>query len=692
MRSILILIALLFLQVASYAQEVDSAIQYASTNRSSMYAVTSDARGNIFVAGYFTDSVFLQGKYPLKGSTSNSALYIASFTRGGKYRFGKLIYTGLTAPIQLETDANGNLYLGSYFEGTTYLDGIGVNGKIVSGTGQQAFIVEMDSMGVYKWHVNTRGAGVGANVKRMRYSPAPDGSIYWMIAAKGDLQIGFSNGQSNSPQTLGKPTTGRNSTLVMRTHPNHNKAIKSYGVIGTSESIVEGGDIRWVGGQLIISTSISGNVDFDPGSAQKLVSGNTTAVICAWDTTMAFTWVTKTSLENLVLLDQDSKGQIRAFGNSGGIGTAGLEWCILDTDGNILSELKESFSSGYFELSDLSRDHGGNIFLAGTYSGSGDFDPSAGYRGASFGLKGPFLAKYDPQNALEWLVTGIVVTTTGNAGSGVHLGPQNDLYWCGTYSRQLSFSGLGNVKMPSTTRTLGFLAYLRECKNFTPRINPRDTAICLGESVYLSVSGADSFVWADGTPGSTGRTVNPVKETTYFATAGDGKGCSSTLSSKIRVQKLPEPKLSLQDSTCTVSGSWASIKWFIDGVAQNGQNKNELALNASGRIYCLVEDTVGCASWSDMINYFHAGLNPSTNLSGFSIRSSGRSLSFAGPTLHSIDHARILTLNGLEHFRIEQPETGRQYALPYSLAQGIYLVQLVNDQGVPIHIERLLVF
>ncbi len=64
-----------------------------------------------------------------------------------------------------------------------------------------------------------------------------------------------------------------------------------------------------------------------------------------------------------------------------------------------------------------------------------------------------------------------------------------------------------------------------------------EISICSGESVTLSATGADSYLWSTGGAGST--TVYPELNTTYTVTGTDANGCQGTDQIAIAVAQLP---------------------------------------------------------------------------------------------------------------------------------------------------------
>ena len=112
-----LLVFFFFVILTSGAQNIDSAVVYSSNERSSVKAVTTDKYGNVFVAGYFTDTVYLQNKYKLNTLNKASAMFVSSYTPDGKLRYSNLYYMSSQEDIKLIADDSGNLFIGALFSG-----------------------------------------------------------------------------------------------------------------------------------------------------------------------------------------------------------------------------------------------------------------------------------------------------------------------------------------------------------------------------------------------------------------------------------------------------------------------------------------------------------------------------------------------------------------------------------------------
>ncbi len=101
----------------------------------------------------------------------------------------------------------------------------------------------------------------------------------------------------------------------------------------------------------------------------------------------------------------------------------------------------------------------------------------------------------------------------------------------------------------------------------TIQISPLNPTICSGQSISITASGADTYVWSPSTglSSTTGSVVNanPTASTTYAVTGTDLYGCSNTLNLPVTVNQLPIVQVSSnslsicpgQSATLTASGA-----------------------------------------------------------------------------------------------------------------------------------------
>nr|MBP8947009.1 choice-of-anchor L domain-containing protein [Bacteroidales bacterium] len=85
-------------------------------------------------------------------------------------------------------------------------------------------------------------------------------------------------------------------------------------------------------------------------------------------------------------------------------------------------------------------------------------------------------------------------------------------------------------------------------------INPEDTTICRGNGVSLVVSGADIYIWSNGSTDET-LVVTPNSTTTYSVTATNLFNCSNSAQATINVIPMPELVISASPPAICVGES-----------------------------------------------------------------------------------------------------------------------------------------
>lgn len=139
-----------------------------------------------------------------------------------------------------------------------------------------------------------------------------------------------------------------------------------------------------------------------------------------------------------------------------------------------------------------------------------------------------------------------------------------------------------------------------------------DVAICAGESVSLSASGAASYSWSPTTglsnPNVANPDASPVSTTTYTVTGTDANGCTGTDNVTVTVNPNPTANAGADVAICagastTLNGSGGvSYSWSPTTGLSDPNINNPVATPVATTTYTLtVTDANGCTDTDDIV-------------------------------------------------------------------------------------------
>jgi len=136
------------------------------------------------------------------------------------------------------------------------------------------------------------------------------------------------------------------------------------------------------------------------------------------------------------------------------------------------------------------------------------------------------------------------------------------------------------------------------------------TSVCLGDTIQLSATGADSLVWSPQgiiSQGQGGLALAWPSQQTVFSVTGYAAGnCSDADQHTVQVNPLPvSPIITRFDSVLFVPQQFAAYQWYLNGVAIPGATSNELLISSNGVYTVAVFNAAGC----DVLSYPQAVAN-----------------------------------------------------------------------------------
>ena len=282
-------------------------------------AITTDIFGNIYVTGFFNDSVAFNLAFPgIKlGTDFNENAFVLKLDNNGGYMTALNIGGNDDAEgYDVAVDTLLNIYLTGAFSGTVDFDPSG-NQKMLTSTGEtypDMFAVKIFPSGVAAWAMH-----IGEEDDDYGYSIAADddGGVYITGNFRGNVD--FSPG-------IGIDTINGGGVFILK--------LDQFGEYVWANNFGEGSGNSIILDRLnnvLCAGSFSGSADFDPGPDTFLIKSN--------------------SFSGDIFISK------------------------LDSDGNFISA-KVLGGSGSEDVNDIASDDLGNIYITGVFTAETDFEPA----------------------------------------------------------------------------------------------------------------------------------------------------------------------------------------------------------------------------------------------------------------------------------------------------------------------------
>ena len=354
-------------------------------------SITIDATGNIYTTGYFQGTVDFDpgpGVTNLVSSGGND-IFITKFDANGNLIWAKSI-GGTSADISygIALDATGNVFTTGYFGGSADFDpGIGIQ-NLTSAGSFDIFICKIDSNGDYVWAKSIGGA---SNDAALGIKLDSNTNIY-LVGYFGSTTIDF----DPSVGVANLTNNGSGDGFVSKFDTNGNYIwAKTIGGTSIDQATTLNIDAS---ANIYIVGYFSGTVDFDPSvNTANMTSGvSMDFFICKFNTNGEYVWAKK------------FESATAKSGSAVGI------------------------------------DNNGNTYIAGTFAGTVDFDPSASTANlTSNGGNDNFICKLNANGEYVW------VKSFGGTGaetvSGITFDSDNNIYSTGSFTGTVDFDPSTNT-------------------------------------------------------------------------------------------------------------------------------------------------------------------------------------------------------------------------------------------------------
>lgn len=375
-------------------------------------AVAVDASGNVYTTGGFngvtTDFDPGPGVFTLFAYGADD-IFVSKLDASGDFVWAVAIGAiALDNGYSIAVDAASNVYVTGYFSGTVDFDpnNAAVFNLTTNANSSGIFVLKLNSSGNFVWAKAMDGSGNDRG-----HSLVLDASANVYITGTFSGTVDFDPG----PGVFNLTGIG-NGMFVSKLDASGNFIwAKALGGVGQSIALDASGNILTTG--VFQSTA-----DFDPdaGTFNLTAAGNYDAFVSKLDNAGNFLWAKAmggTSLEQPYSIAADAAGNVYS---------CGLFWFTADFDPgaavfNITSPggpdvyvsklnssgdfvwAKTMGGTGYDEGRSLTLDAQGNVYIAGYFNATADFDPNAGiFNINSNGGDDIFLCKLDNAGNLGW--------------------------------------------------------------------------------------------------------------------------------------------------------------------------------------------------------------------------------------------------------------------------------------------------
>ncbi len=522
---------------------------------SSGFSIAGDAAGNVFTAGRFTGTIDFDPGAGIVNLTSAgfTDAFITKLDASGNLIWAKKVGgTQDDWAYEHAVDEGGNVYATGVFQGTADFDpGAGVFNLTASGGNYDIFVLKLDPDGNFLWarKMGSTGFDIGRAI-----AIGPSGSVVTTGSFEGTVDFdpgpgtSFLTAASGDDVFISKLDAAGNFVWAKR--------------IGGTSTDVGYAITTDASGNVYSTGSFRSTADFDPGPTtyNLTVVGNTDLFVSKLDISGNFVWAKRiggVATDIGYGIKVDITGNVYTTGyfeNTAdfdpGVGidnlvSAGFNDSFvskLDASGNHLWARRTGGAIDDYSNS-LSLDGAGNIYSAGSFESTVDFDPGPGtFNLTSLGSSDAFISKLDPTGSFVW-ARAFEGATSNQTLHGIHVDAAGSVYTTGFFSSTVDFdpgAGVSNITAVGSNdifiSKLSQAPILPSISSFAPASGPVGTSVTINGTNF-SVEPGYNIVYFGATRATvtaststqltvtvpTGATYQPITVTINGVTASSNK-------------------------------------------------------------------------------------------------------------------------------------------------------------------------
>ena len=451
-----LLIALVSLTLTSLnAQTYEWTKTFGSSNFDLGWSITTDASGNIYIAGYFQDTVDFDPSSGVDIYTSNGGydIFVQKLDANGNYLWTKT-FGGSNSEVgrSITTDTSGNIYIAGYFKETVDFDPSSSVDIYTSNGSNDAFVQKLDANGNYLW---TKTFGGTANEYAQSITMDASGNIY--IAGYFQDTVDFDPSSGIDIYT----SNGFYDAFVQKLDANGNYLwTKTFG--GTSAEYAKSITTDALG-NIYIAGYFQETVDFDPSSSVDIYTSNGgyDAFVQKMDANGNYLWTKTfggTGYDYAQSITTDAANNIYITGSFSGLAdfdpSSGVDTLSSNGDDDVFVQklgangnyqwTKTFGGTGLDYAYSIATDGANHVYTTGVFRDTVDFDPSSGVDTlSSNGFYDAFVQKMDANGNYQWTKT--FGGTSSDRGQGLAIDNLDNVFVTGYYNSVVDFDPSSGV-------------------------------------------------------------------------------------------------------------------------------------------------------------------------------------------------------------------------------------------------------
>lgn len=386
-----------------------------ATANDEAYSVCTDFLGNVYVSGYFQNTVDFDPSLPntqVLTSLGGPDMFFMKLDVNGTLSFVQQV-GGVSQQIgyALKLDAGGNIYVSGAFVGAADFDPSTAGVYTLTGysTGYDAYLAKYDNNGTFQWANRFGSTSVSGTDNFWNMDIDVLGTIY---------VIGYFGGTADfdpGPGTANLTASSGNDVVVAEYNYN-GEYMHAFRIGGGGADMGRCIKVDNMGSMYITGYYTSASIDFDPGvGTTTLASSNNDIFVAKYDTTGVFSWVRR----------------IGGPGHDHG-------WQLdLDNSQNV-------YVTGYFFSSTLSI-----LGPSGTGTGVATISNAGGVSSGTGGTSDGFLVKYDNAGNYKYSYHIGGSTSATDAGYAISIDMTNGAIYTGG-----AFSGTVDMNFSTAVNTV----------------------------------------------------------------------------------------------------------------------------------------------------------------------------------------------------------------------------------------------